>query len=246
MAEIAYTARFELPHIIERGRDNRLTLSLYRDGAIVAPSAIDSVTLYNGAGESQAVATSAIVSSAAQADFSTAQLGPLTYGDGYFIDWSLTMPDGVTHSYQNDAIIVFKRLVSTVSDIDLIDRLGSIDGSVRGSLTSAANHQRKLDAAWNMIQLRMIERGRRPWLSISPSSLREVHICLTLALIMEDVSSRNNPAYEERAKSYRSQYEEAWARVNWVETTTEGHMDTAARKGMPSGFWLGSRPGGRL
>jgi len=241
VAEIQYSPRFQLPHLLERERENTLALSIYREGALVAPTS-GTVTLYDTNGTSKASVSATIISQVPRAVFTTSHLSPLDYGEGYYIEWALAMPDGVTHTFANDAIICKRTLSPVVSDSDIYQRVSSLRTGDPGSISSATTYQDQLDSAWVTIQLRMIEKGNRPHLIISPSALRECHINLTLAIVFEDLASRSNEAYGERARAYREAYESAWKSVSWKQADQEGRPESKeSRKGIRSTVWLSSR-----
>jgi len=240
-SEVRYTAGFSMPHILERARDNTLTLSVYHTGALVAPTSAPDVTLYDGSGNVKATATTSVSASQSLAVFATVDLSPLVFGDDYYISWEVPLADGVTHSFTNDAILVKRALYPVISDTDIYQRVESLTPGP-GAISAKTNYQAKIDEAWVMIQLRLIERGNRPSLILSPSALREVHITLSLSLIFEDLATRSNESYGESARRYREAYNAAWNAVSWKASTEEGTSEGSDRVGHRGGVvWLSGR-----
>lgn len=236
-----YTARFSLPELIERGRDELIKCMVYLSGALVAPSS-GTVTVRNASGDVVINAASAtITGSVAQYTITAGTLNSQSLGEGWQVEWNLTMPDSVVHKFRNTAALVRGRLYMPIADADLIRVVSALDPTSSTSISSVANWQDYLDEAWVQIQLRLIEQGNRPNLILSPSALRETALSLTLALIFEDLSTRLSDAYEQRAESYRGRYEQAWARLRFTyDTDDDGQADTVKRPSMAS-VWLTSR-----
>lgn len=233
MSSTAYTARFPLPELIERGRDEVVKIEVYRDGAKVAPSS-GTVSLYNGSNAAVVdgeVVT--IVSSVAQYTIPAAVLAGETLGDSWRIEWALVMPDGVTHNMRNEAALVRGRLYMPISDVDLIRIVSGLDPTGGSAISSVSNWQDYLDEAFIQLQLRLIEQGNRPNLIMSPSALRECALSLTLALIFDDLTTRLSDAYEARAVKYREQFERAWSRLKFdYDTNDDGETDQRKRSAM--------------
>lgn len=239
--DTAYSARFSLPDLIERGRDELLRCSVYLSGSLSAPSS-GTVTLTNSSGTVLVDAAAVtITGSVAQYSIASATLVSEALSDGWTVEWSLMMGDSISHRFMNTAALVRGRLYNPISDIDLIRVVSGLDPSSSSSISSVANWQNYLEESWTQIQLRLIENGNRPNLILSPSALREVSLNLTLALIFDDLSTRLSDAYEQKAESYRGRYEQAWTRLKFVyDSDDDGRADRNRRSPMSS-VWLTSR-----
>jgi hypothetical protein len=240
MSATLYTVRWQLPTSIVRGQDTTITAPLYRDGALVAPTA-GTVTVYDRAGAAVASPSVSIVSSVATATVTGATTATLEPEDGWRVEWSLTVtgePDDVLA--RNDAGLNRRDLYPVVTDADLFRRASSLDPSGGNPLTARADFQDYIDEAWISLMLRVIEAGNRPNLIMTPSSLREAHLALTLALIFEDFATRLNEAFSERADGYRRQYESAYRRLNFrYDTHDTGEQDTEeGRRSATPTLWL--------
>ncbi len=237
-----YSARFLYPTFIERGRDNVIKCPVYRDGSVVAPSS-GTVSVYDDGGaavvDAQAVT---IASSIAQYNVTNATTTSLALDDGWRVEWSLVMPDGVTHLFRNDASLVRAALYPVLTDADLYRRVGSLDPSDNDVITNETTYQKYRDEAWTAIQNRLIAMGNRPALVASPTALREAHLLLTLAYIFEDLSTRLNEAYEGRAEMYRRHYDQEFKRLTFKYENDEedGTTDAGHRRNAYPTVWLGS------
>jgi len=244
-SDTLYTARFKLPTFLERGRDNVVKCAVYRDGALVAPSS-GTFALYDKNGATVTSGSATISGSVAQATIASATLATLGLSASWSIAWPLAMPDGTTHTFRNDAALVRRALYPVVTDADLFERVSSLNPSSNTPLTTLSDFQDYIDGSWTEIQNRLISMGNRPYLVMSPSSLREPHLLLTLAYIFEDLSTRLNEAYENRAADYRRQYEAALGRLSFeYDVEDNGIADTSKRRAVSPTFWMGSPTGPR-
>lgn len=246
MQDAVYTARFPGPRFIVRNVAETIELRVYRDGALVTPSAV-TVSVYDANKTAVVDAQSATVSaSVASYTIPAATTADLSLGQGWLIKWTATVGGQVINPI-NDAALVRRQLYPVVTDLDLFRRASSLDPSSATVITSLTTYQSYLDEAFLEIQNRLINTGRRPNLVISPYSLRDVHLYLTLALIFEDLSTRLNEAYELRAQQYRSHYERCWGEIKMlIDTDDSGEADDIHHRSAANPtVWLGGRGGTR-
>jgi len=239
-----YTARFALPDLIEIGRDNTLQCPVYLDGALVAPTEAGStVTIYDDSGTAVVSAGPVTVSSSIATYAYGSGLSSDDLAEGWRIEWSLVMPDGVIHVFRQDAAVVRRRLYPTISDIDLFRRESSLDPSGNDPITTLSDFQNYIDEADVELQSRLIEAGNRPNLITSPSALRSTWLMLTLAIIFEDLATRLNPAFAEKASRYADKYERAYTKAAFLyDADDDGEADDAhRRRGAQPTYWLSGR-----
>lgn len=241
MAEVIYSTGIELPYAIERGRSNLLRCPVYRDGALVAPTQSGSTcTVYDAS--NTVASTGGVTVTDSIATYSVASLSSYAYGDGWRVEWSLVMPDGVTHTYPARAALVRSAPRPEVTDASLYRRASSLDPSGAGCITTLTTYQDYIDEAWVEVQRRLFQAGRRPWLVVDSTELREPHLLLTLALVFEDLSTRLNPAYAAQAAMYRAHFLEAWGRVALTyDTDGDGTADQTRKSGRSAGWWMAGR-----
>ena len=242
MAYVQYTARFELPTLIEQGRANSLTCRTYRAGELAAPTS-GTVTIYD-ATNTAIVSAAAVSITNGVATYSLAAnlISSSTRGLGWRIEWALVMPDGITHTFRNDAALCKALLYPGITEADLYRVASSLDPNGPACIHSERSFGPKIDEAFTQLESRLIERGNRPNLVLSPSSLREAHLYLTLALIFEDFATRLNPVYEARANGYREAFKDALTRHNFVyDADDDGAPDSLGKRRGPSSLWLSGR-----
>lgn len=241
MARTLLTARHELPDLIERGRSAVLRCPVYRAGALVAPTG-GTVTIYDGAGTEVTSAPVTVSGSIATHTITAELTASLSLAEGWRVRWSLSFPDDGAYIFENEAMLVRVAPSPVVTEADLYRRCSSLDPSGAAPITSLDDYAPYIDEAWVILSQRLLGEGRRPWLILSPSSLRDSHVLLALALIFEDLMTRLNVAFGEQAAMYRRQYEEAWGRVRFSYDEDQiGRSDT--KRGGQSSVWLTTTQG---
>lgn len=237
-----YSARFLLPEYLERGRANLIQCPVYRDGALVAPSS-GTVSVFKP--DQTAIVNAQSVSvtgSVAQYSVTAGTLpASLELEEGYLVEWSLAMPDGVTHIFRNEGALARRRLYPVISDIDLIRRHSDLSALRPSTLSS---YQDYLDEAWASLEARLIGEGQRIYLIMSPSALRDVHLFKTLELIFVDFhQSTGAGKYMELASHYGKEYGRSWSRLNFIyDRDQDGAVDDPyRRRGAAASIWLNGR-----
>ena len=241
VTDTSYTARFELPDLIERGRTQTLTCRTYRNGAAATPTIAGSrVSIYD-ASNAAIVNLSAIILSGGFAAYSLASTvtTQLALEMGWRIEWDLVMPDTLSHVFRSEAALVRRRLYPAITDVDIARRVSALDTARADVITGAENHQEKIDEAWIDLQWRLLNRGNRPNLVMSPAALREPHLYLTLALIFSDLAARGDADYAHQADQYRHAFESAWSRVTFeYDADDDGQADSNRRRAASPVTWL--------
>lgn len=174
-AETLYTARTAYPNLIERARAQVVTLPLYRDGALFAPTQASSTySLYKPDGTA-VVSAAAVTVSGSVAQYAIpaatlpASLEPL--GEGWREEWALVISGETTaRNYRREAALVLRAAYPTVTDADLtalypdlVTQLGTI----------GTNFQAQIDAAWARIVRALLRRGFASYLIVDMSALHD-------------------------------------------------------------------------
>lgn len=208
-----YAPRFDVADLIQRGLATVLRCPVYRDGQLAEPSA-GTVTLYDDSNTAIVNAAAVTVTDKiATYSLAGATTATLELARGWRVEWALTMPDGVTHTYRNEAGLVRCVPFPVVSDQALYRRVPALDPAGPAPLTRYATFQHFIDEAWVVLRNRLDEMGTRVELVVSPARLREPHMLLTISMIFADLAARN-PAHQASADSFARQYEAAWARAS--------------------------------
>lgn len=235
-----YTVRFPHPDAIVTTQATTLYAPVYLDGALVAPSAA-TVSIFDGSGNATSVAAAAATITGSIAQYTVAaNTFTVSPQRGWSVEWTLTI-GGVATVANNDAVLALRELFPVVTDLDIYARNRYLDPAANNKLTAATNYQSEIDESWAILITRMVQEGLRPEWNRSPSSLREPHVLLALALIHEAMASRNEPAFMERAKDYRAQYERAWGAATYQLDVNQDRTvdDDEARNSISGPLWFG-------
>jgi hypothetical protein len=243
ISETLYTARFRISEEIERGRQQVLTCPVYRAGALVAPLS-GTVTIYKADGTAVVSAAHVVITgNVATYTIMAATTTSLALESGWLLEWSLAMTASVTLTFRNDGALVRRSLFPVVTDADLLRRHSDLNALLAAGTTS---YQDYLDEAWATICTRLAAQGRRPYLVIQPSALRDVHIALTLQLIFTDfqTSAGDGGRWQALAEHYQRMYTDAWAQLRFsYDEADENKVDANAKKSGTSTVWLNGRGG---
>lgn len=120
---------------------------------------------------------------------------------------------GVDRVFTRPAYLCRSVYVPTITDTDLTTRHSELADwlSARSDITS---YQKYRDEANVMIQTRLLETGRRPYLVFDQYAFRLPHINLTLHLIFQDAeTSVGNGKYRRLAELYEKRWMGAWDRL---------------------------------
>jgi|TARA_R110000744_G_scaffold81102_5_gene159528 hypothetical protein len=227
LSDQQYTVRWALPDLIEKGADSSLVASVYLDGALVEPTSA-TVTVYNASNEKVVDAgVATIASSKASYTVTGATTSGQALGDGWRIEWAITIGGVVTNS-QNNGSLVRWRNFCPIADQDIYRRVGALNPNSAAVISSQTTYQDSLDEAHVTISQKLVAAGRRPWLIMSPSSLREVYLHLALSYIYDNLSaSLSNVDFLEKAGQHREEYSAAFRALNFVyDLNEDGQGDT--------------------
>ena len=238
LAETVYTARFRSTETLERGRTQTISCPTSRAGATATPTS-GTVTIYRPDG-TVLVTASVTVASIATYSLTGATTTAEALGEGFLIEWALLMPDGVTHTFRQDAAVCRRTLYNVVSQDDLTQRHSDLPSL----LGAAASYQPYIDEAFFTICNRLIGAGRRPYLVIQPSALRECHLMLALHLVFIDYSTSagDGGRWQALAAHYLMGYEQAYGQLRFsYDEADDNRVDPTKKKSASSQIWTNGR-----
>ena len=238
LAETVYTARFRSTETLERGRTQTITCPTSRAGATATPTS-GTVTIYR---PDQTVLVTGAVTVASIATFSLtgATTTAEALGEGFLIEWVLVMPDAVTHTFRQDAAVCRRTLYGVVSQDDLTQRHSDLPAL----LGASASYQPYIDEAFFTICNRLIGAGRRPYLVIQPSALRECHLMLALHLVFIDYSTSagDGGRWQALAAHYLMGYEQAYGQLRFsYDEADDNRIDPTKKRSASSQIWTNGR-----
>jgi len=234
-----YTAHFFGPELIQKGLSaNLIKAPIYLDGALVAPAS-GTVSVFNASNTAVIDAASVtITDSVAQYSIASASVASRSLEDDWMVEWTLAMPDGVSHVFRRTAALVRRRLYPVITDVDLIALHSDLAALRPATITS---YQDYINMAWRDIIDLLREAGNFPQLVMSPTSLRRVHIYLTLELIARDFSTSfgEGSKWDLLADTYAAKFEGAFGRLNFVYDSDDDGDRDADRRAAVASIWLG-------
>ena len=241
MAEAHYSARLERPgRAIERARTQVITCPVYAGATLTAPS-VGTCTVSS---DTAVISTGAVsvVSSVAEYTVTSAELAGLNYGDGWSIEWALTMPDGAVHTFREEAALC--RLASqqriTPADLYQIEPYFNPASSQKVWIETGA------DQCWEAhleVEESLWAEGRRPYLIVSQSSLRALELLTALRLCCEAMASTGRETYRVKADRYAERLRETRSRTTLqYDADGDGRVDDPKHRSATraAGFRLGS------
>lgn len=225
MAGTDYSPRFGVDDMLEQSRPTPIRCPVYRGGLLQIPTEAGStVTIYDAGGTAVVDAEAVTVTDGiATYTLLAATVASSVRSMGWRIEWSLVMPDGLTHVFRNGAALVRNRFYASICDQDLYARVRMLDPSRKGCIHSEQTFQDKIDEMRIFIETKLIGMDERPNLILS--SLREVELLHTLALIFDDFKISLNKDYADRAAEFHTQFEAAWDALSFKYDANDNGAD---------------------
>lgn len=245
-SETRYSFRFSGPQYLERAREQRVTMPARHEGALAVPSA-GTYSLFDPSNtaivDAQAIN---VVASVAGFTIPAATLpSTIAFNEGWREEWVLTMPDTTVRTVIRDTAFVRHAMFPVVTLADLVGVHSNIVTLLPDNDDDA---QDKIDEAWKLIDSRLVSKGNRTYLAMSPWSFRESHLWLTLMFIFRDArTTLGEGDYSDLARDYKTDFEDAWAQLTWLwDSDQDGVVDDSSRRrsGTPV-VYLNSAPGWR-
>lgn len=240
MATLLYTARFAGPELFVRGRANVITCPVYRDGALVAPTALGSSVTITRPDQSTLVLAGSVtvVGSIAQYTILAADLAGQLLGEGWRVEWSLVLPDMADpHVFRRSAIVGRSALYPVITDEDLFRRRGDL----RGFLGDGESYQGDIEEAFTEICHMLGQGGSLAHLVMDPESLKYVELYKTLAIIYGRFSTappgESDANWPDLAATYETRFSESYKTLGVkYDTNDSGVADTKRRAAHPVTF----------
>lgn len=235
-----YLTRFYGPEILEAGRDSVLTCEVWLNDGLVLPA---SGTLTVISPDNTTVVSARAVTFPASVATCTVLSTDLTAydpSDGWRFEWILTIGTEV-HTFTREGALVYRRLYCPITAKELIERHSDLQ---RRKPAQKASYQEYIDAAWGDIEDMMIAAGKRPWLTLSVTALREPVRLKALECIYEDFSVGGPETAEwARMLDYRERFSKCWDSLVLTQRdpTTGAAADAGHRRGMQPTMFLTSR-----
>lgn len=228
-AETLYTFRTAFPDVMQEGRANSVSMPVYRDNAVVTPSAATFKLL--APGNREAIATAAATIGADGIATYTVPAAVLDHnvyprGEGWQEVWTLTL-GGTPYTVDRPAAMALRPITPCLGVAELIAEYADIAGQAGG-----IDLQTLIDKAWGKTVRRWIREGGLTYIVKDPYILQDAHRELALANVwMQLHAMRPAGAYVDLADRHRAQYEAEWGRINvLIDENQDGVADDVTRR----------------
>lgn len=243
-AETLYTFRDYGPSVLERARDQVVTLPVYRDGALVAPTASGSSYVLRSPGDTVVhTGTLTVVASVATVTIPASALpATLDLSEGYREEWVLVLPDGTTRPKTRAAAVARRQLNPVIADADLVAEYPDI---LRDLPAGETTFQGFVDEAWKRILSRLRSVGLLPQLIFTDYELRDAHRELVLFLIAKwwEYKGTGESQWSRMREYHQNAYEAAWTRAKVaVDVDGDGSTDGDGDTGLAAVTHLNASP----
>ena len=227
-----YAPRIRVPQMIQRGRNQLVELSIYRNGGIITPTSATYQLLDEDGTEIISTSSASIVDSKAQYTIQSTDVpNTMTLSDGLFELWEVEI-SGVFYTFQRPAYLCRRPLYPCISDIDLEASYSDLANLLPDDYTDG--WQRYIDEAWVRILERLRQQGNLPYLITDPQSLRSSHLELALALIWRNMHSslgQSNGRYLDLYKEHIKTYEYQWKQISFrYDMDEDGRADDVDKR----------------
>ena len=231
-----YAARVAYPSLLILGRDTRVQLPVYYDGALVAPTSGTYTLQSIGGTATVSAAAVSIVSSVATYTIPAATLASsLPLGEGYMEVWLLSFSgEAAPREFRRTAALAKCPIFPVITDLDLIGEYDALADQRTGRM---ASFQGPIDQAWKQVIMRLIEEGRLPYMVRTPDALREAHLHLSLAKLFQSFGlNADGNHWRELAKIEQERYEKAWGSASvQLDQSQNGLVDNPLARASASG-----------
>ena len=211
MSETLWSARWAGPTMIERGKDQTVSVKIEKDGSAAAIASA-TFTLYQADGTVVVDATTATIASGKiTGTLAAADTPGKALGKSWLIKFDATIA-GSVFSFYNDGVCCLARLYPPIGQSDLIQRHS--DAAALVSATKG-NLQDYITSAWAELTGRLYADAVPYWQIRTPSALREYMFARCFALIFRDYSTLLDPGdrYAELADRYDAQASAAYDQI---------------------------------
>jgi hypothetical protein len=233
-----YAPGAEIPDCVQRDLNTTLAYPIYRDDAIVAPSA-GTFTLRRPDGTILINARAcSIVSDQAQVSLTASELANEPYQMGYIGEWTLTVA-GQTRTFRNEVGLVRFAPLLPISDRNLTGRHQKIDTWLAG--TGKTTWQSWIDLTWNECQRWLIQKGNRAHLIVQSSDLVDLMRVWTMKNILLDViSSQNGERFRDLFEDYKNQLDHMQSNLTFAYAPTDDTNPEPVRRASQPVTFLGT------
>ena len=231
----AYATGWIGPELIQRGQARTLQCPIYLAGALVQPVS-GAFTLTDNMGVVRASGVTAQAGSMATFALVAGDTSALNVSERWRCEWVLVMPDGVTHTFDREALLVFRRLICPVSQADLTRTHPEL---LRRKDTSVASLDGWILEAWAATIASLQASQKLLWLNLDNSALREPVRASALGLVFRSLSEGATDSRDlTQAEHYERKADLLWSTVTLPQADPETGLPTGRRMSGRPRAWL--------
>lgn len=234
-----YAARFLGPEIMEAGRDNVLTCSIYQGSGLVLPTSATLTVIDPNNTTLVSARTATLPSSVCTCTVTSSELSTYTPEDGWRFEWAAVI-GGVTHTFTRTGSLVYRRLYPPVAEVDLLREHSDL---VNRKPRQKSSYQDYIDAALADLESMMVKRGVRPWLIMSSDALYVALLYRSLEKVYGDFATSPDSMDWVRMMDYRQLFASEWATLTFEQRdpATGAADDRGRRSAMTPTIWMCNR-----
>ena len=231
----AYATGWIGPELIQRSQARTLQCPIYLAGALVQPTS-GTFTLFNDLGV--IVKTGVTTQAGSMATFAliAGDTSGQNVAERWRCEWVLVMPDGVTHTFDRESLLVYRRLICPVSQADLTRTHPEL---TRRKDTSVASLDGWILEAWASTIASLQSSQKLLWLNLDNSALREPVRAAALGLVFRSLSEGATDSRDlTQAEHYERKADLLWSTVTLPQADPETGLPTGRRMAARSRTWL--------
>ncbi|MHC4195116.1 MAG: hypothetical protein ACYSQZ_04090 [Planctomycetota bacterium] len=205
MSDTLFSCRWHGPTLIEKGKDQTISVEVEVDGAAVVLVSGE-LTVYRPDGTSliDAIAGTVAGGKFTSASILSATTAAESLGKGWLVKVDLVIGTA-TYTFYNDAVLCLARLYAAAGQTDMISR-----HSEALSLNSGTDLQRYLDDAWQVLTVELYTSGVEFWKWRTPSAVFSAHLAKALSFMFMDYATlmqgRGTDRYLAFSDKYAAEY----------------------------------------
>lgn len=222
-----YSVDSQLPSFYERTRSQTVSLPVYSAGAVPTVPVSGVFTLYD---QSKAVIVSgatSVVDGVHQYTVPGSAIPDTVSLSGFWQEeWVFTFQDGHVETFRRDAYLCLRLLHPVVTEPMLVRRVADLQTLRPPTLSDYSTY---IAEAWGIIQRRLLQDGKRPYMIMNDYAFADWHCALSLHLIFLDLSTYTGDGrFSERAQAYHDEAVAAYDKIRFEYDVAETNARASA------------------
>lgn len=222
-----YSVDTQLPSFYERTRSQTVTLPVYAAGMVPTVPTAGVFTLYDQSKTVVVTGATTVVDGVHQYAVPGASLPDTLSLSGFWQEeWVMTFADGHVETFRRDAYLCLRLLHPVVTEPMLVRRVADLQTLRPPTLPDFSTY---ISEAWGIIQRRLLQDGKRPYMIMNDYAFADWHVALTLELVFLDLSTYTGDGrFSERAMQYREDADKAYDKIRFEYDVAETNARASA------------------